>query len=180
MRRMLTVALLTAGAAVLVAVVVFGRSNAGELKAPTGISLPAPNERDPAPAFSARTLDGQEVSLAAYRGKPLVINFFAHWCEPCKREGPAFVQLEQRYGGRVALLSIARDSTMPGVRKFIDTYEISWPVVFDKGNALSDRYKILGQPITYIIDAEGRVVFEIRGETTERRVGGVLDQLLRA
>ncbi|MDX6535356.1 MAG: cytochrome c biosis protein CcmG, thiol:disulfide interchange protein DsbE [Gaiellales bacterium] len=180
MRRMLTVALLTAGAVVLVAVVVFGRSNADELKAPDKAVLPGPGERDAAPAFTARTVDGRTVSLAGYRGKPLVINFFAHWCEPCKREAPAFVQLEQRYGDRVAVLSIARESTMPGVKRFMKTYDMSWPVVFDKGNALSDSFKVPGQPITYVIDAEGRVVFRIIGETTERRVGGVLDDLLRA
>jgi peroxiredoxin len=180
MRRMLTVALLTAGAAVLVTVVVFGRNNAGELDAPKDAALPPPDERDAAPAFSAHTLDGRTVSLATYRGRPLVINFFAHWCEPCKREAPAFVQLERRYGNRVALLSIARESTMPGVRKFIQEYRVSWPVVFDKGLSLSDSYRVPGQPVTYVIDAEGRVVFRIIGETTERRVGRVLDQLLPA
>jgi peroxiredoxin len=177
---MLTVALLTAGAVVLVAVVVFGRTNAGELKPPPVAALPAPAERDAAPAFSARTLDGHAVSLAGYRGKPLVINFFAHWCEPCKREAPAFVQLDRRYGDRVALLSIARASTMPGVRRFIDTYNMTWPVVFDKGNALSNSYNVPGQPITYVIDAQGRVVYRIIGETTEHRVSTVLDDLLRA
>jgi len=180
MRRMLTVALLTAGAVALVAVVVFGRSNAGELKPPANAALPPPGERDMAPAFRARTLDGARVSLAAYRGKPLVINFFAHWCGPCKREAPAFVQLEQRYGGRVALLSIARDSTMPGIEKFIREHRVTWPVIFDKDLSLSDRYQVPGQPVTYVIDAEGRVVFRIIGETTERRVGGILDRLLPA
>lgn len=176
---MLTVALLTAGAVVLAAVVVFGRSRAGELKPPQAV-LPAPGERSAAPAFSARTLDGAQISLAAYRGKPLVINFFAHWCAPCKREAPAFVELERRYGSRVALLSIARESTVPGVEKFIRTYGVSWPVVFDKNLSLSDRYNVPGQPVTYVIDARGRVVFRIIGETTEQRVGGVLDALLTA
>jgi cytochrome c biogenesis protein CcmG, thiol:disulfide interchange protein DsbE len=180
MRRMLTVALLTAGAVMLVAVVVFGRSHAGELEPPQAVPLPPPAKRDPAPAFSARTLDGRSVSLATYRGKPLVINFFAHWCDPCKREAPAFAQLDRRYSGRVALLSVARDSTMQGVRGFVDTYRMSWPVVFRDGTALADRYGALYPPTTYVIDAQGRVVFEIRGETTERRVAGILDQLLAA
>jgi hypothetical protein len=55
---------------------------------------------------------------------------------------------------------------------------MTWPVVWDEHGHLIDPYHVLGQPITYIIDAQGRVVYEIIGQTTEQRVGGVLDRLL--
>lgn len=180
MRRTLTVALLTAGTVMLVAVVLFGRSNTSELKAPAVAALPDAAERDVAPDFTARTVDGQAVSLEKFRGKPLVINFFAHWCGPCKRESPALVKLAEKYHGEVAMLSISRDSTRAGVRKFVNEYGLTWPVVWDDGNGISDSYSVVVQPYTYVIDADGRVAMKIVGEVTAPQVGGILDQLLHA
>jgi cytochrome c biogenesis protein CcmG, thiol:disulfide interchange protein DsbE len=177
---MLSVALLTAGSVVILAVVVFGRSHAGALK-PPAIQLPSPGQRTPAVAFDATTTTGRRVSLAGFHGKPLVINFFAAWCEPCKREAPAFTRLEQRYQGRVSLLSVAvHTSHRSNLDAFVHDHGITWPVVWDKGGSLTDSYGILGQPITYVIDGQGRVVYRIIGQTTEHRIASLLDQLLPA
>jgi cytochrome c biogenesis protein CcmG, thiol:disulfide interchange protein DsbE len=178
MRRMLTVAAVTAGAAMLLAVVLFGRSHADAIKQPT-LVLPAPASRSPAAAFSATTLSGSRISLAGYGGKPLVLNFFAAWCEPCKREAPALVQINHRYGRRVGMLSVAvRTTTRASLTGFVRQHDMTWPVVWDRSGSMIDPYKVLGQPVTYIIDAQGRVVYEIVGETTAQRIGGVLDKLL--
>lgn len=177
---MLSVALLTAGLVVILGVVVFGRSHAGALKAPP-IQLSKPGDRTPAVAFDATTTAGRKISLAGFHGQPLVINFFAAWCEPCKREAPAFTRLEQRYGGRVSLLSVAvRTSRRTNLDAFVHDHGITWPVVWDQGGSLTDSYGILGQPITYVIDGQGRVVYRIIGQTTEQRIAGLLDQLLPA
>jgi cytochrome c biogenesis protein CcmG/thiol:disulfide interchange protein DsbE len=178
MRRMLTVAAVTAGLALLVAVVVFGRSHAGAIK-PPALVLPAAGSRSPAATFAATTLSGSKVSLGKFRGKPLVINFFAAWCDPCKREAPQFVRLDQRYGARIGLLSVAINTTRrSSLDGFIHDHSMTWPVVWDRSGGMIDSYHVPGQPITYIIDANGRVVFRIIGQTTERRIGGVLDKLL--
>ncbi|MDX6549971.1 MAG: hypothetical protein QOJ31_655 [Gaiellales bacterium] len=177
---MLTVALLTAGFVVILAVVAFGRSHTGALK-PPAIGLPPPGSRTPAVAFDATTTAGRKISLAGFHGKPLVINFFAAWCEPCKREAPEFTRLDQRYRGRVALLSIAvRTSHRSNLDTFVHDNGITWPVIWDQGGGLTDSYGILGQPITYVIDSQGRVVYRIIGQTTEHRIAGLLDQLLPA
>ena len=179
MRRMLTVALGTTAAVLLLVVVVFGRAHSDELKPPAQLALPPPASRTPAAAFTATTINGARVGLSGYRGKPLVINFFAAWCDPCRREAAAFVQLDHRFAGRVNLLSVAvRTSQLSSVRGFVHDHDMSWPVVWDEHGHLIMPYHVLGQPITYIIDAQGRVVYRIIGQTTEQRVGGVLDRLL--
>jgi peroxiredoxin len=178
MRRMLTVALITAGSALIVAVVLFGRSHAGAIRSP-GITLPPPGARTAAPSFDERTLGGRTVSLAAYRGRPLVINFFAAWCAPCRREAPQLVQLDRRYRGRVALLSVAvQTDHRDKLDAFLREHHVSWPVVWDRSGHMAGAYQIIGQPITYVIDGQGRVVYKIIGQITEPRVGGVLDRLL--
>jgi cytochrome c biogenesis protein CcmG, thiol:disulfide interchange protein DsbE len=160
---MLSVAAVTAGAAIVLAIVLFGRTHSGDIHEPK-LSLPPPAERSAAPAFDETTLSGRKVSLAAYRGKPLVINFFAAWCYPCRQEAPEFVHLHQRFGNRIGLVSVA-----------VRTDHRS---SLDGSGSLLGPYRVVGQPITYLIDAQGRVVFRILGQTTERRIGGVLDKLL--
>jgi cytochrome c biogenesis protein CcmG/thiol:disulfide interchange protein DsbE len=180
MRRMLSVALLTAGSVILVAVVLFGRAHGDALKQPA-IKLGNPADRTPAAAFEETTLTGQKVSLATYRGKPLVINFFAAWCDPCKREAPQFTRLESRYGNRISLLSVAvRTTHRDALDAFVRDHSMTWPVIWDRGGRLIDSYRIVGQPITYVIDSQGRIVYRILGQTTEHRIAGVLDRLLTA
>jgi peroxiredoxin len=178
MRRMLSVALLTAGSIVILAVVVFGRSHT--VKAPAA-QLPSPDQRTAAVPFRATTIDGDQVSLASFRGRPLVINFFAAWCDPCKQEAPQFTRLERRYGNRVSLISVAvRTAHRSALDAFVRDHGMSWPVIWDQGGSLTDSYRIVGQPITYVIDSQGRVVYRIIGQTTEHRIAGLLDQLLAA
>jgi peroxiredoxin len=175
---MLSVAMVTAGLAVLLAVVAFGRSHEDAIQPPP-LQLPPAADRTAAPSFAETTLTGSRVSLKAYRGKPLVINFFAAWCEPCREEAPAFVQLHRRFGDRIGLLSVAvHTDRRSSLDDFIQTHEMTWPVVWNRSGSLIGPYRIDGQPITYLIDGRGRVVFRILGQTTEQRVGGVLDKLL--
>jgi peroxiredoxin len=179
MRRTLSVALVTVAAVLLLTVVVFGRAHSDAIKPPAHVALPPPASRQPAAAFSATTLGGAKVDLQSYRGKPLVINFFAAWCEPCKQEAPALAGVNHRFAGRVNLLSVAvRTDHLSSVRAFVHDHDMSWPVVWDRSGSMIAPYQVAGQPITYIIDSQGRVVFRIIGQTTEQRVGGVLDRLL--
>jgi peroxiredoxin len=160
--------------------VLFGRAHGGTLKAPP-IQLPSARDRTAAIAFDAITTTGQRVSLAGYRGKPLVVNFFAAWCEPCKREAPEFTRLESRYRSRINLLSVAvRTAHRSALDAFVHQHDVTWPVIWDQSGTLTSDYAGVGQPITYVIDGQGRVVYRIIGQTTERRVAGLLDRLLAA
>ena len=175
---MLTVALLTAGRVLVVAVVLFGRSHADAIKQPR-ISIPPASKRHAAPNFQEQTVSGTDVSLTRYRGQPLVINFFAAWCLPCKEEAPQFVQLDRRYSGRIHLLSVAvRTTERSNLDGFIHTHKVTWPVVWDRSGTMVHAYQVPVQPITFIIDSQGRVVYRILGQITEPEVGSVLNRLL--
>jgi cytochrome c biogenesis protein CcmG/thiol:disulfide interchange protein DsbE len=176
MRRMLSVAMLTAGSIVILALVVFGRSHTVKTPAAT---LPGADQRTAAVPFDATTIAGRRVSLASFKGRPLVINFFAAWCEPCKREAPELTRLEGRYGNRISLVSVAvRTSHRSALDAFVRDHDMTWPVIWDQEGSLTDSYQIVGQPITYVIDSRGRVVFRIIGQTTEHRIASLLDQML--
>src|SRR5207253_2738968 len=160
-----SVAMLTAGSVVILAVVVFGRSH--NVEAPP-VPLNSPDQRTPAVAFQATTIAGDRVNLASFRGRPLVINFFAAWCDPCKREAPQFTRLQSRYGNRISLISVAvRTSHRSSLDAFVRDHGMTWPVIWDRSGSLTDSYQIVGQPITYVIDRQGRVVYRIIGQTTD-------------
>ena len=109
-----------------------------------------------------------------------MINFFAAWCDPCRREAPEFVQLDHRFAGRVNLLQRGRAHrrTVQRCDGFVRDHDMTWPVVWDERGHLIDPYHVLGQPITYIIDAQGRVVYRSSARPPSSAIGGVLDRLL--
>jgi len=178
MRRMLSVALVTAGSVLILAAVLFGRAHPDAISRPA-VQITPPSQRQPAPAFREATLSGADVSLARYRGRPLVINFFAAWCLPCRQEAPQLVQLDRRYAGRIGMLSVAvHTSHRSSLDAFIHAQRVTWPVIWDRGGDMAASYRIPVQPITVVVDGQGRVVYRILGQITERQVGGILNKLL--
>lgn len=122
---------------------------------------PAPKVGRPAPAFSLQRLTGDgEVSLRSLRGKTVVLNFFASWCGPCKREAPVLERLwrSDRAHGLVVLGVDANDSRGDG-RHFVQVHELTYPIVFDQdGRIASDRYAVSNLPATYVLNPKGRIV----------------------
>ncbi len=122
---------------------------------------PPPKVGRPAPAFLLHRLTGDgSLSLRSFRGKTVVLNFFASWCDPCKREAPVLEQLwkQDRSRGLVVLGVDANDSR-GDARRFVQAHGLTYPVVFDQGGAVaSNRYAISDLPVTYVLDARGRIV----------------------
>ena len=175
MRRVLTVAAITFGTVFLLSIVVFGRSRTDALEpASTASSFTAYQE----PAVAGHTMAGKRIALADLRGKPVVVNFFAHWCQPCKEEAGQIAQTAAEYRGRIHMISIARDSTRSGVEAFAARYRMTWPILWDGSDDLSHAFKVPGQPVTFIIDANGRVIDEVDGQTTAKRIASTLDRLV--
>jgi peroxiredoxin len=113
----------------------------------------------PAPNFTLRRLDdGRKVDLASLRGKPVVLNFFASWCGPCKGEAPVLESAWQKYKSQVVFLGVDYHDVTSDGRKFLRVHDITYPTVQDGSGDIADRYGVTGVPETYFIDARGRLV----------------------
>ena len=111
-----------------------------------------------APDFSLPDLSGQPLSLASYRGKVVLLDFWATWCDPCRDEIPRFIELQRKYGAEgLQVLGVSMDDSPEPVRAFYQKFRMNYPVVM--GNAkIGDLYGgILGLPVAFLIDREGRI-----------------------
>ncbi len=117
----------------------------------------------PAPAFSIKRLDtGQTVSLADFKGKPIVMNFWATWCSPCKYEIPTLEYVAKQYGDRVVFLGVVFEDTEQNTKRFVQEYHWSFTQLFDPKSTMAVDYGVSGVPETYFINREGVIV----GKTT--------------
>jgi cytochrome c biogenesis protein CcmG, thiol:disulfide interchange protein DsbE len=133
---------------------------------------PPPKVGAPAPRFSLPRLEGEgDVSLASLRGKTVVLNFFASWCHPCKREAPVLERLwqQERSKGLVVLGVDANDSR-GDARRFVQVHGVTYPVVFDHdAHVAANRYAVADLPVTYVLNPNGRIVGgQILGPVSEQ------------
>lgn len=108
--------------------------------------------------FTYNDLDGKPVSLSDYRGKWVVVNFWATWCPPCRKEIPDFVKFKAQYGDKVEILGINNeDADVEIVRAFVEDYNVNYPILrTDVYNPLEfDRQNTMGLPTTVIFNPEG-------------------------
>ena len=135
------------------------------------------------PDFTLPNVDGSPWRAEEWRGKVMVLNFWATWCPPCRREMPLFVRLDERFRDRGALfVGIAIDDPQ-AVRDFIDTHGIEFPMLLgqERGIELARRLgnRLEALPYTVVTDREGRVRLRRAGEMTERTLLPLLEQLLQ-
>jgi cytochrome c biogenesis protein CcmG, thiol:disulfide interchange protein DsbE len=122
---------------------------------------PPPKVGARAPAFSLQRLEGKgSVSLASLRGKTVVLNFFASWCRPCKREAPDLESLWRRYrSANLVVLGVDSGDARSDARRFLEAHGVTYPIVFDPGEKLAQGpYALPGLPVTYVINPAGRIV----------------------
>jgi peroxiredoxin len=125
---------------------------------------------DVAPNFRLQTLDGQTVSLSDFKGKVVLINFWATWCPPCVRETPRLVRVAETYKNQ-GLVMLGINTTFQDdpvkVRQFARGQGISYPVLLDPEGAASEKYSSRLMPTTYLIDRNGKIVHTKVGEVDE-------------
>uniref|UniRef100_A0A831TH04 TlpA family protein disulfide reductase n=1 Tax=Thermorudis peleae TaxID=1382356 RepID=A0A831TH04_9BACT len=136
-----------------------------------------------ATGFTLATFDGQSMSLAQYRGKTVVINFWASWCPPCREEAPILQQFAARHaGGDVVLLGIDVWDKEPDARAFLAEFGLTYPNALDVEGSVSIEYGVSGVPETYVIGPDGRLLGKYTGpvesvdhlEAIVRELGGGL------
>ncbi|MBD5655177.1 MAG: TlpA family protein disulfide reductase [Candidatus Eremiobacteraeota bacterium] len=110
-------------------------------------------------------------------GKPVVLNFWASWCEPCRAELDAFVSLRSTYGDAVSLITLSYED--PGVaRAFLESRHVALPVVEDPRHAIFDRYSITALPVTVVLARDGTVTHVSVGELDWLELRGAVDAAL--
>ena len=110
----------------------------------------------PAPDFTLRRLDtGTPVKLSDLRGKPIVLNFWASWCGPCKMEHPVVSMAARRYGQEFQFFGVVFEDTEENARVFAGTPDPSFPQLVDERSRMAVDYGVTGVPETYFIDAQG-------------------------
>ena len=120
----------------------------------------APKIGGPAPNFTLRRIDGSgKLDLASLRGKPVVINFWASWCVPCKGEAKMLEQAWRQYRSQgVVFVGIDYHDVKSDARTFLTHHGITYPTVLDGSGMIGDRYGLTGVPETYFVDRSGRLV----------------------
>ena len=134
----------------------------------------------PAPDFALTSLEGKTVKLSDFRGKAVLLNFWATWCEPCKIEMPWFVELQKKYGPQgLQVLGIAMDdSGVKEVGDFARKMNVNYPIVIGK-EAVGDQYGgIPYLPSTFYIDRDGRVVDRIFGLVSRSEIESDIQKAL--
>jgi cytochrome c biogenesis protein CcmG/thiol:disulfide interchange protein DsbE len=129
----------------------------------------APRQYPAAHGFSLSSLDhpGRPVSLSQYQGKPVIINFFASWCEPCQRETPLLASWYRQQAGQVAMVGLDENDTAVNAVKFDQAKGVSYPVGFDPGLTVPALYGVNGLPQTFFLDARHRIVDHVLGAVTK-------------
>jgi cytochrome c biogenesis protein CcmG/thiol:disulfide interchange protein DsbE len=118
-----------------------------------------------APDFNRPDLTGKPIHLNAYRGKLVLLNFWATWCGPCLAEIPHFSAWQQKYASQgLQVLGISMDDDPAPVQKVYRKYQLSYPVVMGDEHLGNLYGGVLGLPITYLIDPQGRILAQYQGE----------------
>lgn len=139
----------------------------------------------PAPDFSLPLISGGTLSLHSLRGKPVLLNFWASWCAPCREEMPLLVRLHKTYGPRgVRFVGIDTEDLVADARKFIARYHVDYTIARAADERLMDAYAIPGLPTTVFIAPDGtvagKVVGGFVGAEGRRQLVGRLDRLLES
>ena len=141
----------------------------------------APGVGAMAPAFTLPKLAGPgTVSLTSYRGKPVVLNFWASWCDPCKSEAAVLQRDWASYRRRgVVFLGVDYHDLNSDARRFVSAHALTFPMLEDGSGNVTNRYGISQVPETYVLNREGRVVAHLRGPITDPGFAAVFQSAIQ-
>ena len=142
---------------IIIAAAVIGSGWTWLSRAPEGLDdVASPVAGRPAPNFTLQSVDGQTIKLADFRGKVVILNFWATWCPPCRAEMPALEEVYQaRRDEGLVVLAIDQNEAPDSVKSFQAELGLTFPLLFDPGYTVSDQYRINLLPSTFFIGRDG-------------------------
>lgn len=123
-------------------------------------------ESEGLPAFSLKQLDGSDLSLEQFKGKIIILNFWASWCEPCVKEFPSMMTLIEKLNGEVVLLALSADYELKDMELFLKAFKVNSPniyVAWDKDQEVAKSFGTFTLPESYIIGRDGQLIRKISG-----------------
>lgn len=124
-------------------------------------------EKNGVPDFTIKNLAGEEITLSKYKGKIVIVNFWASWCEPCVKEFPSLIRLLKQYPDELVLLAISADYTLEDLTGFAKAFKVSevpnFIVMWDNEKKVADKFGTEVLPESYIIGKDGKLVRKVAG-----------------
>ncbi|RAZ79320.1 thiol-disulfide oxidoreductase ResA [Planococcus halotolerans] len=134
---------------------------------------------DDAPDFQLINLEGETVKLSDYRGQGVLLNFWATYCPPCKKEMPYMQNQYELFKEKgVTILAVDVAEPQPVVEKFVGEYGLTFPVLLDLNQETTDLYDVAAIPVSFLIDENGKVVDRLSASLTESQIADYMEQIM--
>jgi peroxiredoxin len=147
------------------------------VSAPSPQTLPPVKAPFAAPDFALQDMDGQTHHLSDYRGKVVILNFWATWCPPCRKEMPSMERAQRKIKDEpIVILAVDVGEDEDTIFQFMANFQIGFSLLLDREGKIIKDYPVVGLPTTFIIDPAGRVVYRAVG-SREWDDDALLDQL---
>jgi peroxiredoxin len=132
-----------------------------------------------APDFTVTDIDGKKLTLSDYKGKVVLLDFWATWCSPCRAEIPHFVEMQEKYGPHgFQVIGISMDDDAKPVKAFYQEYKMNYPVAVGDDKLAESFGGVLGLPVNFVIDRDGRIVGKYLGATENSVFDKAVGELL--
>ena len=131
--------------------------------------------------FTLKDLSGRSIALSSFKGKVVLLNFWATWCPPCRAEMPGLNKLYNELKNRgFVIVAVSTDRSISQVKDFLEKNKVDFPVLFDENRTAAKLYRVFSMPTTFLIDRNGTVIEKFYGEYswTEPETKGKIEKLL--
>ena len=132
-----------------------------------------------APDFTLTLVNGESITLSDLRGTPVVLNFWATWCPPCRAEIPHFQAASRKYNGQVIVAGVDDGEPLATVSPFVSEMGMTYPILLDLDSAVAIRYRVSALPTTFFIDADGVIQEVYPGIINQAVLESRIEQLIR-
>lgn len=139
--------------------------------------IPVPSLDAPAPDFELYNLSGESIPFEEYRGKPVLLNFWAIWCAPCRLEMPVFQSKFEKYAGELSIVAINNAENPDDVQDFVDELGLTFDVLLDPKAEIQRLYQVRGYPTTFLIDPDGVIRVRHIGLMTDDQLDSYLQDI---